>query len=70
MNDKVSSLSGFVAKLDNEILNEEEAILLKGGFSSTGAASEKTEEEEEFNFLCNTDNCDCSLPTDDCKAHQ
>lgn len=62
MNDKVSSLSSFIEKLDTEILNEDQAILLKGGFAPAST------EEEGSNLLCNTDNCDCTVPTDDCKA--
>ncbi len=62
MNEKVSSLSSFVNKLDAEILKEDQAILLKGGFSSAPT-------EEDYNDGCVSNNCDCTITTDDYKAH-
>lgn len=75
MNEKVSSLSSFIKKLDAEILKEDQVILLKGGFVSTpldGGDANKdcpTNKGCSVNDGCPVNNCDCTITTDDCKAH-
>lgn len=61
MNKEVSTLSSFITKLDAEILEEDEAILLTGGFASTSTSDAKS------NYGCNTDNCPCPI-TNNCKS--
>ena len=75
MNEKVSSLSSFIKKLDAEILNKDEAILLRGGFAATplggGDANRDCSPNDgcHVNDGCPVNNCGCTITTDDCKAH-
>lgn len=60
-------LSGFAEKLDAELLKEDEAILLSGGFAPTG---DDTQSNNGCNIGCNTKcqknaNCPCPI-TDRC----
>ena len=55
-----TTLSSFISTLDAEILKEDEAILLTGGF-----ASATTSVDAESNYGCNTDNCSCPI-TNNC----
>lgn len=49
-----STLSDFASILDVEILRDEEAVVLTGGFGSgTGTFSDS-------NIGCNVDNCNCT----------
>lgn len=56
-----TTLSSFISTLDAEILKEDEAILLTGGF-----ASATTTVDAKSNYGCNTDNCPCPI-TNNCK---
>lgn len=56
MNKSVSSLSNFAAKLDLEILKEDEAVLLCGGFAIT------TNSVDDVNQQCRPNsNCPCKF---------
>lgn len=57
-----TTLSSFISTLDAEILKEDEAILLTGGF-----ASATTTVDAKSNYGCNTDNCPCPI-TNNCKS--
>lgn len=54
MNQNLSSLSGFVTKLDAEILKEDEAVMLTGGFVSPSFAV------VDINIGCRPSNANCS----------
>ncbi len=62
MKNEVSTLASFVTKLDAEILKEDEAILLIGGFAPTLRAGTK------INGVCNVDNCPCPITTNNCNG--
>lgn len=59
MKNEISSFTDFISKLDAEILKDDEAVLLTGGFASTAG------EDSASNTGCNTDNCSCPV-TNNC----
>lgn len=66
-------LSGFAEKLDAELLKEDEAIVLSGGFAPTGDGTQSNNGcNEGCNTKCINTNCPCpitdvcTLPNDKC----
>lgn len=54
MDHKTTKLAIFAGKIDHELLKNEEAVLLKGGFS-------EDQEELGINFSCpRNDDCPCN----------
>lgn len=63
-------LSGFAEKLDAELLKEDEAILLSGGFAPTGDGTQANDGcnngcNDGCNKGCTNANCTCPI-TDRC----
>lgn len=52
MEKRVSALSNFVTKMDMEILKEEEAVLLCGGFAFTANAIDDVNQKCQSNSNC------------------
>lgn len=61
MKTKETTLSSFVTKLDAELLDEDQVVLLAGGFAPAPPA------DANSNTGCNTDNCPCPI-TNNCSG--